>query len=370
MTTVATLVRRSARPVLLLAGSGVSAVIPIATLSIATQTMDASGQGLIALALSISAYIAQVAGALAVEGPLAAGRTGGLLLPRWLMSFALAGAVLVGLGSRDAALGVAGLLLLYPVLELTRVVCVVDNRARIEGYSAGVVLLAAAAALMSAHLGAGEVAWWVLGAGGLAAVLFRLETMAGSPTGFAPARISAPIVAETAVTGIVQPILVATISTALGPLAAVGFRALTSLGGLMSPALGFLRLRLLSHNASRADRLVALTLLGVFGLAVVVLGETPLLYALFGDAWRYSSYLILTMLVAWRLVVAASTFPFARLRRAGRTTTVLSVRVLSSALLLALAIGGAHWHGVAGAFAGLLLAESISFLMYQWRASR
>jgi hypothetical protein len=138
----------------------------------------------------------------------------------------------------------------------------------------------------------------------------------------------------------------------------------------MSPALSFLRLRLLSHNVSRADRIVALGLLVLFGLAVVVLGETPLLHSLFGEAWEHSSYLALFMLVTWRLVVAASTFPFAKLRRAGRTTTVLGVRIVSSALLLTFAVVGAHWYGVAGAIGGLLLAESISFLLYQWRATR
>jgi hypothetical protein len=370
MTAVTAMVSRAARPILLLAGSGVSAVIPIATLSVATHTLDASGQGLIALALSISAYLAQVTGALIVEGPLADAEGRRIALSRWLMAVAGLGAGLLAMGSGSVAAGVAGILLLYPVLELTRVVCVVSNLARVEAYAAGTVSLAAAAALLAAHFGQQGPAWWLLAAGGFGAVLLRRRITSGRPTRPAPARITAPIVTETAVAGIVQPVLVATISTALGPLAAVGFRALTSLGGLMSPALGFLRLRLLSHNASRADRVVALGLLVLFGLAVVVLGETPLLHALFGEAWEYSSRLVLFMLVAWRLVVVASTFPFATLRRAGRTTAVLGVRIASSALMLTFAVVAAHWHGVAGAIGGLLLAESISFLLYKWRATR
>nr|WP_221381258.1 hypothetical protein [Actinoplanes polyasparticus] len=362
-------ITRFARPVLLLAGSGISAIIPIATLSIATQTLGTSGQGVVALTLAVAAYAAQLTGAALIEGPLAAGEREPSL-SWWLILPAAVGAALLAFGAVNMIFAATGVLLLYPVLELTRVSCVVRNQARTEARSAATIAAAAVAALLLSRTPVSGSAWAVLALGGFAAVLLRRGTLSGRPTRPAPKGIGRPIIAETAVTGSVQPLLVAVISAVLGPLAAVGFRALTSLGSLMSPALGFLRLRLLSHNAGRTDRIVALTLLVVFGVAVVVVGETPLLPALFGEAWEYSSYFVLIVLVAWRLVVAAATFPFAQLRREGRTTTVLAVRTVTSILLLVFSVAGAHWYGVTGAFTGLLLAEAISVLLYRWALAR
>ncbi|MEV0897403.1 hypothetical protein [Actinoplanes sp. NPDC049802] len=360
---------KAARPVILLAGSGASAAIPIATLAVAAQTMTPADQGMVALSLSVSAYVAQLTGAALIESRLAAAQHE-IRLPFWLFPVAAIGAAIIVLGSSASLSRALGLLLLYPVLELTRVVCVVANQARMEAYAASTVLSAAATSLLLAHLGHRQSAWAVLAIGGFAAVLLRRSLLTRDSVQPAPARVAAPLIAETAVTGIVQPILVVAISSVLGPLAAVGFRALTSLGGLMSPALGFLRLRLLSHAASRADRIVSLSLLGVFGTAVVIAGQAPIMFTLFGDAWTYSSHLGVALLVCWRLIIAISTFPFAALRRAGRTVTVLGVRAVSSVISLVLALGGAHWGGITGAIGGLLIAEAISLGIYQWKAHR
>jgi len=179
-------------------------------------------------------------------------------------------------------------------------------------------------------------------------------------------RILGWVVADTAITGAVYPLLNAMILAFLGPADAVVFTAISTVSGLLAIPLNFLRLRLLKEHSTLDIVVSAGAVVAAFG-ALLLLEATGIFGFLFGSARTVESTLLpLALACAWRAASLATTIPFAALRRMGAAGLVTGLRAAVSALTFLLAAAGLAAHHLAAVFVGLLIAELASAFVYEW----
>lgn len=352
------------RSAVTLAGGASLAVIPAATVAIAARLFPTNEQGNIAVAVTLATYTGQITSALLVEATLSTvGSQRRVTFPRWLGVLALAAAVAVIVAPPQWLLLALALPIWSAALEVGRNVSVAEHLDRREFVAAAAVgggaLVGVLAALAGQH--------WALiplAAGIATATLVRLRPVghrADQPSRHALGWVTA----DTAITGVVAPLLNLVILGVLGPTDAVVFTAIATVSGLLAIPLNFMRVRLLKHH-SPVDIVVTA---GAIAAAIIALLAVELIGGFgwfFGEAWRHTATLVpLLLACAWRAASLATTLPFAALRRRGAVRLVTGLRALVSLLTFALAGIGLAWHGLAAVFIGLLIAELSSALCYE-----
>lgn len=349
---------------------GVSlAVIPAATVSIASRLFTQSEQGIIAVAVMVATFAGQLAFAVIVESRLSsAGTDRRVVFPLWLAAVSIvAGLVLIVAGPQVVALCVV-LPLLIAGLEVGRGVSVAERLDHREVWASVLVGVGALGGVIAGFAGQ-SWALTPLVAGIVAATVVRclpVEHHASRPE----PRVMGWVVADTAITGAVFPLLNAMILAFVGPADAVLFTAISTVSGLLAIPLNFMRLRLLKEH-STLDIAVAGGAV-VLAVAALLLAEAIGLFGyVFGEAWTTSATLLpLLLACAWRAASLATTIPFAALRRMGEARLLTGLRAAMSALTFGLAAVGLAIGDLGAIFLGLLVAELASALVYGWARRR
>lgn len=356
--------RRAAMSAITLLGGVSLAVIPASTVSIASRLFDQAEQGVIAVAVMIATFAGQLAFAVIVESRLSsAGTERRVVFPLWLAAASVvAGAALIVTGPNVVALCLA-LPVLVAALEVGRGVSVAERLDRREIWAS---VLVGAGALLGVLAGFAAQPWALapLVVGIVAATVVRclpVEHRASRPE----PRIMGWVVADTAITGAVYPLLNAMILAWLGPADAVLFTAISTVSGLLAIPLNFLRLRLLKEH-STLDIVVAAGAVVAAVAALLACEALGLFGFVFGEAWSTSATLLpLLVACAWRAASLATTIPFAALRRMGEAALVTWLRAGCAALTFGLAAAGLWTGALWAVFAGLLVAELVSAVVYE-----
>lgn len=354
-----------------LAGGAALAAIPAATIAIAARLFPTQQQGWIAVAVLVATFAGQLVAAAVVESRLGSAETDRrVTVPRWLAIAGVAASVLVAIIPANAVMLIIGLPVMLAALEVGRQVAIAERLDRREFGASVLVGLGALGGVAAAivHL---DWALAPLALGIAGATVLRALPVAHAPSAPHPI-VRRWIVADTALTGAVIPLLNTVILGLLGANDAILFTAVSTASGVLAIPLNFMRARLLKEH-SRLD-IVASAIAVCGGFAVLVtLHFTGVLGAFFGPVWTVqSATAALLVACAWRAASLATSVPFAALRRLGRARLVAVLRAGVSALTFALAVGGLAVGaasglvgGLVGAFAGLLAAELLSAVAYE-----
>ncbi|GAA1059537.1 hypothetical protein [Agromyces bracchium] len=356
--------RRATMSAITLLGGVSLAVIPAATVSIASRLFTTAEQGVIAVTVTVATFAGQLAFAVIVESRLSsAGTERRVVFPLWLAAASVvAGVAVIATGPNVVSLCI-GLPVLVAALEVGRGVSVAERLDRREIWAS---ILVGAGALVGVLAGFAGQDWALapLVVGIVAATVVRclpVEHRASRPE----RRVMGWVVADTAITGAVYPLLNSMILAFLGPNEAVLFAAISTVSGLLAIPLNFMRLRLLKEH-SGLDIVVSAGAVVAAIAALLVAEQLGLFGFLFGEAWTTSATLLpLLVACAWRAASLATTIPFAALRRRGEVRLVTGLRALVSAITFALAGLALATGSLAAVFAGLLVAELISAVVYE-----
>ena len=174
------------------------------------------------------------------------------------------------------------------------------------------------------------------------------------------------VVADTAITGVIYPLLNAMILAFLGSADAVLFTSIATVSGpardpaelhAPAPAQGALAAR---HRGVRGIRG------GRGGRAASCSSAVGAFGFIFGAAWTESATLVpLLLACAWRAASLATTIPFAALRRAGEVRLLTGLRAVGLVLTFGLAAVGLALDSLPAVFLGLLVAELASAVVYE-----
>ena len=361
--------RRATMSAVTLLGGVSLAVIPAATVSIAAHLFTPSEQGVIAVAVLVATFAGQLAFAVIVESRLSsAGTDRRVTFPLWLAAVSVvAGVALIAVGPSVVALCVA-LPILIAALEVGRGVSVAE---RLDGRELWASLLVGAGALVGVLAGFADQPWALvpLVAGIVAATVVRCLPVQHRASRPEP-RVMGWVVADTAITGAVFPLLNAMILAFIGPVDAVLFTAMSTVSGLLAIPLNFMRLRLLKEH-STLDIVVSAAAVLAALIALLVAEAIGLFGLLFGSAWQESATLVpLLLACGWRAASLATTIPFAALRRMGEARLLTGLRAAVSALTFVLAAVGLAIQNLSAVFLGLLVAELASAVVYEWARRR
>lgn len=357
----------------ILAGLALNA-FPAVFIAVFARVAPIEQQGRLAVSLAIGTYAAQLLSAFVVESRLATPDADHKLkMPWWMVLLTSASAILliVSPAVPPTVITLIGVLGLSSGLLMARTIGVVRGRWKLESI--------AAAILMAGCLGALVLAVYddpncvrVLAAGALLAVLIRCWPLpARHENGFPPDLTKAAwVTGETATVGMVQPALASFILAVLGPSAAVGFRVVSTISGILEPILAYGRVRQLAHGHRGEVANVALIL--VVGTAAIFGGAYLGLWSLiFGPAWSSSLYVGLAVACGWKACMLITTIPFAALRRAGRTTMVFWLRAANATLYVALGLAFLFGFGTSTAvFVSFVITELLMFVPYHVAAAR
>ena len=354
--TTAGTVRRGVQSLVTLAGGAALAVVPAASVSIASRLFDERGQGWVAVAVLVATFAGQLAFSVVVEARLASpGTERRVVLPRWLVVLAVGAAVVVAVTPPNPVVLSVALPLMSAGLEVGRGVSVAERLDRREVVASVAVGAGAAAGVVAGLLGQ-RWALVPLVVGIAVATLVRARPVSQRPSAADP-RALRWVLADTAVTGVIPPLLNAVILGRLSSVDAVLFTSVSTVSGLLAIPLNFMRLRLLKER-SRLDVVLSAASLVAAVLVIVGLELAGLFGVLFGDAWRHSATMVpLLVACVWRSASLVTTVPFTALRRAGAVRVVTVLRAVVSALTVALALARLSLRGLVGVFVGLLVSE-------------
>ncbi|MFF2273358.1 hypothetical protein ACFVTX_13840 [Agromyces sp. NPDC058136] len=355
---------RAALSLVTLLGGVSLAVIPAATVSISSRLFTVQEQGALAVAVLVATFVGQLTFAVVVESRLSStGTDRRVVFPMWLAAVAVATAVVIAILPPNAFALAIGLPILIAALEVGRGVSVAERLDRREVIASIAVGLGALIGVVAGFL---DQPWALipLVAGIAAATCVRCLPVAHRASRPQPA-VMGWVVADTAITGALYPLLNTMILAFLGPTDAVLFTSISTVSGLLAIPLNFLRLRLLKEH-SRLDIVVAAASVGAAVVALLVCEVSGLFGFVFGSAWTESDTLVpLLLACAWRAASLATTLPFAALRRAGEVRLVTGLRAAVTALTFGLAAIGLGLQSLPIVFVGLLAAELLSAVVYE-----
>jgi hypothetical protein len=356
--------RRAALSLITLLGGVSLAVIPAATVSISSRLFTVDEQGFLAVAVLVATFAGQLTFAVVVESRLSSAATERrVVFPLWLAAISVVTAIALAVIPPNAVALAIGLPILIAALEVGRGVSVaerLDRREIVASVAVGV------GALVGVLAGFADQQWALipLVVGIAAATCVRCLPVTHHASRPEPA-VMGWVVADTAITGAVYPLLNAMILAFLGPADAVLFTSISTVSGLLAIPLNFLRLRLLKEH-SRLDIVVSAASVGAAVIALLVLEVSGVFGFVFGSAWTESATLVpLLLACAWRAASLATTIPFAALRRAGEVRLVTGLRAAVSVLTFALAAIGLALQSLPAVFLGLLVAELASAVVYE-----
>ncbi|TFC55922.1 hypothetical protein E3O62_13190 [Cryobacterium sp. TMT2-15-1] len=361
--------RRATLSLITLLGGVSLAVIPAATVAISSRLFSRPEQGVIAVAVMVATFAGQLTFAVVLESRLGSAATERrVVFPLWLAGLALVAAVVIALNATDPVVLCLGLPVLIAALEVGRGVSVAERLDLREIWASVFVGLGALGGVLAAFTGQ-DWALIPLVAGIALATLVRCLPVTHRASRPEPA-VMGWVVADTAITGVIYPLLNTMILTLIGPGEAVLFTAIATVSGLLAIPLNFMRLRLLKEH-SRLD--IAVSAGAVLGAVVVlvVLELTGVLGFIFGGVWTSSAAILpLVLACGWRAASLATTIPFAALRRMGEVRLLTGLRAAVSVMAFALAGVGLALHSLSAVFLGLLIAELASAVVYEFARRR
>jgi hypothetical protein len=355
---------RATNSLITLVGGISLAVIPAATLAIASRVFTTDEQGSVAVAITAATFIGQVVFAIVVESRLSSAATERrVTFPLWLAIPGVAAALAICVAPTNVVVLCLALPVMIAALEVGRGVSVAERLDTREIAAAILVGLGALGGVLAAMAGQ-NWAFIALAAGIAVATIVRCLPVTH--------RASKPhlvtmgwVVADVSITGVIYPLINTMILALLGPVAAVLFTAISTVSGLLAIPLNFMRLRLLKDH-SPLDIVVSAGALVVATAAIAIAEVTGLLGLFFGDAWTTGLTAIpLAVACLWRAASLATTLPFASLRRGGHVRIVTLLRAAAALLTFGLALGGVATGDIIGVFAALLLGELIQALLYE-----
>lgn len=347
-------------------------VYPAIFIAIYARIAPIETQGILALALVVGVYIAQLFNAFIVEGRLATpDAEGEPVMPWWVVLLAVGtGALLVfGPAVASSAVLMASATGVMTGLLMARSIGVVSGEWKSEGLAATVLIVASVIALwMADQQNLHSVR--VLAIGALLAVVVRYRPRKSLlHSGFPPdVRRSSWVTAETAVVGAVQPAITSVVLVLVGPAAAVTFRVISTVAGALEPILAYGRYRLLAHG--HRGELVSFVAVFTVGMVVVLVAAFGGLGSLvFGPAWVGVGVAALLLACLWKAFMLVSTVPFAALRKAGETARVFWIRGASTVIYLVVSVGLlVAWQTPAAIFLAFVIAEMITAVVYHFAA--
>jgi hypothetical protein len=344
---------------------GVSlAVIPAATISIASRIFSLDQQGAVAVATMVATFVGQLTFAVVVEARLSSAATARrVTFPLWLSALSLLAAAVVAFNFQNAIVLCVALPVLVASLEVGRGVSVAERLDVREMWAAIVVGVGALAGVLGAFAG---LMWALipLVAGIFAATVIRSMPVSHRASRAEP-RVMGWVVMDVAITGGVYPLLNATILVLLGPVQAVLFTSISTVSGLLAIPLNFMRLRLLKTH-SRLDIVIAAASVAAAIIVIFVCEWLGILGFVFAHAWSASAT-ALPLLVAclWRAASLATTIPFASLRRMGEVRLLTLLRASVAIVSFAAALGAVATGQLALVFAVLLGGELLQAVLYE-----
>ena len=344
---------------------GVSlAVIPAATVSISSRLFTVDEQGFLAVAVLFATFAGQMTFAVVVESRLSSAATERrVVFPLWLAAISVITALVLAVVPPNAVLLAIGLPILVAALEVGRGVSVAERLDRREIAASIAVGVGALAGVLA---GFAEQQWALvpLVAGIAIATCIRCLPVTHRASRPEPA-VMGWVVLDTAITGVVYPLLNTMILALLGSADAVLFTSIATVSGLLAIPLNFLRLRLLKAHSGLDILVSAASVVGSV-LVLLVLELTGAFAFVFGSAWTTSATIVpLLLACGWRAASLATTIPFAALRRDGAVRLVTGLRAAVSVLTFALAGLGLAFGSLPAVFLGLLVAELASALVYE-----
>lgn len=356
--------RRATLSLVTLLGGVSLAVIPASTVSISSRLFTVDEQGFLAVAVLVATFVGQLTFAVVVESRLSSAATERrVVFPLWLAAVAVVTAAVLAVIPPNALVLAIGLPILIAALEVGRGVSVAERLDRRE-IAASVAVGSGALVGVLAGFAAQPWALIPLVAGIAAATVIRSLPVMHRASRPEPA-VMGWVIADTAITGVIYPLLNAMILAFLGAADAVLFTSIATVSGLLAIPLNFMRLRLLKEH-SGLDIVVSGASVVAAVLALLVLEFTGVFGFVFGEAWTTSITLVpLLLACAWRAASLATTIPFAALRRAGEVRLVTGLRAAVSVLTFALAAVGLAVQSLAAVFLGLLVAELASAVVYE-----
>ena len=349
---------------------GVSlAVIPAATVSIASRLFSVEEQGFLAVAVLFATFAGQMTFAIVVESRLSSAATERrVVFPLWLAAISVVTALVIAITPPNVVLLGIGLPILIAALEVGRGVSVAE---RLDRREIAASIAVGAGALVGVLAGFAAQPWALVPlVGGIAvATCIRCLPVTHRASRPEPA-VMGWVVADTAITGIVYPLLNTMILAFLGAADAVLFTSIATVSGLLAIPLNFLRLRLLKAHSSLDILVSALSVIGAV-VVLLALEVSGALAFVFGSAWAESATLLpLLLACAWRAASLATTIPFAALRRDGAVRLLTGLRAIVSLLTFALAALGLALGSLPAVFLGLLIAELASALVFEFARRR
>ena len=349
-------------------------VYPAMFLAIYSRIAPIETQGFLALALAIGVFVAQLVNAFIVEGRLATPDADhDLSLPIWIVLLSLAAG---GLLVIEPAVAPSWVLLMTSIGLMTgllvgRSIGVVNGHWKREGFAAGVLVAAGVVALVLAQ-GHNPHCVRVLAVGAVLAVLTRYRYRKAAPFWGIPPdlRRAGWVTGETAVVGVIQPLITSVVLVTIGPLASVAFRVVSTVSGALEPILNYGRYRLLAHG--HRGELVSFAGVFVVGAAAVLIGAFGGLGSLiFGPAWNAVGVAALLVACLWKGVMLLATVPFTALRKAGDTVKVFWVRCASTLVYLGISMSVLFvWKDTTAIFLAFVAAEIITALLFHFAAMR
>jgi hypothetical protein len=346
-----------------LAGGVSLAAVPAATLAISARVFDEVEQGAVSLAIMASTFIGQIAFAAIVESRLSSPSSNRRVeLPRWLVGAALVAGSAVALTVSNALVVCIALPILLAALEVGRGVSVTE---RLDARETAAALLVAVGGLAGVCVALIGMTWgFVPLVGGivLATIVRALPVEhRASPI---HRRTATWVISDVAITGVIYPALNAVILVTLGPVQAVLFAAISTVSGLLSIPLNFMRLRLLKAH-STLDIWVAAAALAGATIVIGILEFSGILGIIFGSAWSLDSTLVpLGVACAWRAASLATTLPFAALRRSGRVKLLTVLRGTIAVITFAGGVAVVNLQDISLVFAIMLLGELLQAITY------
>ena len=356
--------RRATLSLITLLGGVSLAVIPAATVAISSRLFSRPEQGVIAVAVMVATFAGQLTFAVVLESRLSSAATDRrVVFPLWLAGLALVAAVVIALNATNPVVLCLGLPLLIAALEVGRGVSVAERLDLREIWASIAVGLGALAGVAAAFTGQ-DWALIPLVAGIALATLVRCLPVTHRASRPEPAVMSW-VVADTAITGVIYPLLNVMILTLIGPGGAVLFTAIATVSGLLAIPLNFMRLRLLKEH-SRLDIVVSAGAVVAAVVVLMMLELTGVLGFIFGGVWTGSAAVLpLVLACGWRAASLATTIPFAALRRMGEVRLLTGLRAAVSVMAFVLAGIGLALNSLSAVFLGLLIAELASAVVYE-----
>lgn len=347
-----------------LAGGGLLAVVPATVLVISGKLYSLEQQGFIAVAVTVSLFVGQLASAAIVESRLSSRESSRRVNhPKWLLILVVIAALSITISGGNVVMVCIGLPFLLASLEVGRGVSIAEQLNGRELAASIAVGLGALSGIVLAFIDE----HWALTPLVLAIVIatllrsWRLDIESGAIS----RKNLRWILIDVSFVGVIFPIVNLLILARLGGSESFVFASISTISGLIGIPLSYLRMRLLKEH-SPFDILLSASTAVLAIVSIFVADALGVFGLLFGSAWETSStFFALALACGWRTASLWSTIPFARLRRMGQVKRLTLLRTSAVVATFTLALIAVQLGSVALVFGALLLGELLQALLYE-----